>query len=334
MHKTARRDFLAGTIGSSIMAGISVPTLQAEKQDKTGIPQNPKHDSDIFFTRRIEEMTSREVEFYLNGGGDLVFIPFGPVSGHGAFIPMGMHAHWATALSVLLARKANGLVFPPTYTCFAGAARSFRGTVSFAIEEQVRVLKRTALSLQRAGFRRVVLVGGTTPENTGGMIAARELFDETEKPFYFVECEKLLSAPPVKAIYEGYPGSSHETQLCLGALKILGRERPIPAANWAKEIQSKVDDKGDQPDEILGDIQTMRKWGNIGFRYYEEGNHGNHGTAGLVYKGRSDVDMAVEMLEACADILVPVLNNLAHYVNWLDQHPFQYIKAADRLNEM
>src|SRR5215831_1155529 len=93
-------------------------------------------------TRRIDEMTSREVEFYIKEGGDLVFVPFGPVSGHGPFIPMGMHAHWANALSVLMAEKANGLVFPATFTCFAGATRTFRGTVGFSIEEQVSVLKR------------------------------------------------------------------------------------------------------------------------------------------------------------------------------------------------
>src|SRR5512144_1558663 len=113
-----------------------------------------------YASRRIDEMTSREVELYLKEGGDLVFVPFGPVSGHGTFIPLGMHAHWATAVSLLLARKANGLVFPTTYTCFAGATRSFRGTVSFSVEEQVNTLKRIALTLQRAGFRRVVLVGG------------------------------------------------------------------------------------------------------------------------------------------------------------------------------
>jgi creatinine amidohydrolase/Fe(II)-dependent formamide hydrolase-like protein len=334
MHKTARRDFLAGTIGGSVLAGVSVPGFQEDLGGSIGSQPNSRQISDRFFTRRVEEMTSREVEFYLKEGGDLVFVPFGPVSGHGAFIPLGMHAHWATALSLLLARKADGLVFPTTYTCFAGATRSFRGTVSFAIEEQVTALKRIALALHKAGFRRVVLVGGTTPENTGGMMAARELFDETERPFYFVECEKLLSAPQVRAIYDGYPGASHETQLCLAALKILGKERPIPAANWAKEIESKGNDRGDQPDEIVGDIQAMRKWGAVGFRYYEEGNHGNHGTAGLIYKGRSDVDMAVEMLEACADVLLPVLQNLAHYANWLDKHPFQYIRATERLNEM
>src|SRR5437016_4436008 len=126
-------------------------------------------------TRRIDEMTSREVEFYLKEGGDLVFVPFGPISGHGALIPVGMHGHWAHALSLLLAEEANGLVFPVTWCCYAGATRTFAGTVSFPIAEQVAVLSRIATSLHAAGFRRTVLVGGTTPESTGGLVAARTL---------------------------------------------------------------------------------------------------------------------------------------------------------------
>ena len=127
-------------------------------------PRRAAGQSRRFVTRRIDEMTSREVELYLNGGGDLVFIPFGPVSGHGAYTPLGMHAHWANALSVLLAEKATGLVFPATFACFAGATRTFRGTVSFPVEEQVSVLKRIARTLHVAGFRRTVLVAGTNPE--------------------------------------------------------------------------------------------------------------------------------------------------------------------------
>ena len=326
MKQTGRREFLAGAIVAPAFAGVSVPATPAQSNSVRN------HGSDKFFTRRMEEMTSREIEFYLKDGGDLVLVPFGPVSGHGAFIPVGMHAHWAHALSVVLARKANGLVFPPTYACFAGATRAFRGTVSFEHAEQVSTLKRIALRLYEAGFRRVVLVGGTNPEDTAGMIAARELFDQTEKPFLFLRCQTLLASPQATAIYAGYPGSSYETQLCLGALKILGRERPIPAADWAKEL--KRDEGGDQPAEIRADVEAMRRVGAVGFRYYEEEEHGDGGTAGLIYKGRSDVDMAVEVIEACADAALPALDHFAHYADWLDKHPFQWIKATEHLNEM
>lgn len=282
-------------------------------------------------TRRIDEMTSREVESYLKGGGDLVFVPFGPVSGHGAFIPMGMHAHWANALSVLLAEKANGLVFPATFTCFAGATRSFRGTVSFPVAEQVSVLKRIAATLCAAGFKRTVLVAGTNPEDTAGIIAARSLFDETETPYFYLQGSRLLDAPEVKAMYAGYPGNFGETLIELASLRILGRERPIPLANWAREI--KHEDGGDQPDAIREDVDRMRKFGAVGWRYYEEKNHGNHGTAGITFKGKSDIDLAVEVLRKCADIAAPALESFAHYRQWLAAHPMEYIRATDRLDE-
>ncbi|MBN2290521.1 MAG: hypothetical protein JXQ83_14400 [Candidatus Glassbacteria bacterium] len=82
-------------------------------------------------TRMIDEMTSREVEFYLKEGGDLVFVPFGPVSGHGAFIPMGIHGHWATALSLLTAEKADAWSSPPL-SLFSPAPRAHSGVQSLS----------------------------------------------------------------------------------------------------------------------------------------------------------------------------------------------------------
>src|SRR3989339_817343 len=168
-----RRKFISNTLG--LTTALSASQILAAEQTLKKREQYPAGKKEKWFTRRMEEMTSREIEFYLKEGGDLVFIPFGPVSGHGAFTPMGMHAHWANALSVLLAGKADGLVFPPTYTVMAGATQSFRGTVHFTVGEQVSILKRIAMNLYNAGFRRVVLIGGTTPEDTGGRVAVREL---------------------------------------------------------------------------------------------------------------------------------------------------------------
>jgi len=282
-------------------------------------------------TRRLDEMTSREVERYLKAGGDLAFVPFGPVSGHGALLPLGIHCHWAHALSLMLAEKANGLVFPPTYTCYAGATQTFRGTVSFPVEKQVANLIHIARTLHDQGFRRTVLVGGTTPESTGGLVAAREIFDATGKPIWFVEAAKLLEHPDVKSLYEGYPGNFGETVIGLASLKFLGRERPIPMAKWAAEL--KPDDEGDQPPDIFDTVVPLRRAGAIGFRYHEEGNHGNHGTAGITFKGRLDIDLAVEVLEKCADLLLPSLEELSRYSEWIADHPFRYLTATDRLDE-
>lgn len=281
-------------------------------------------------TRRMDEMTSREIEFYFESGGDLVFVPFGPISGHGAFLPVGIHGHWANALSVLMAEKANGLVFPVVNTCYAGATCTFRGTVSFPITEQAAILSRIASTLIDQGFKRIVLVAGTTPEHTGGYVAAREVFDRTQKPVWFIVAENLLKAPEVRAMYEGYPGNFGETLICLASLRILGRERPVPYPEWAKEPKG---EQYDQPKAIFDDIRELRKWGSVGFRYFDEGSHGNHGTAGIIYNGVPDIDLTVEVLKKCADIALPALNNYAHYVEWIAKQPFKYIVPTEHLDD-
>jgi creatinine amidohydrolase/Fe(II)-dependent formamide hydrolase-like protein len=335
MKNLGRRKFLStAVIGGSSLLVPGMLSCQSKVEKTAGvIPTKEKEPTDKLFTRRLDEMTSREVEIYLEEKGNLVFIPYGPVSGHGALIPMGMHAHWANALSLLMARKANGLVFPPIFTVQAGATQTFRGTVNFSTRDQAVILKEVARDLFNAGFSRVVLVAGTNPEDAGGKIAVRELIEEFGRPFWNIVGERLLKAPEVQAIYEGYPGNFGETLLCLAALKILGRERPIPMAKWAQDLNNLKNEDMDQPTEIQSDINELRKWGDIGFRYFEEGQHGDHGNAGIMYKGRLDIDMTVEVLEKCADVALPALADLSHYSDWMEKHPFQYIKASERLNE-
>ncbi len=328
MKTIGRRCFFRNLLTGGVLAGtgaaqvLQPQAMQAATQD-SGNTQ--------FSSRRMDEMTSREIESYLKSGGDLVLIPFGPISGHGALIPVGMHGHWAHALSLLIADRANGLVFPVTHCCFAGATRTFRGTVSFTYEEQVMVLKRIASTLNKQGFRRTVLVGGTNPEDTAGMIAARELFDETEKPVFFISARRAFDLPEAQELWRGYPGSFDEQQIDLASLRILGRERPIPLENWSREI--KTSKEADQPAEIAPDVTAMRKWGAVGWRYFEEKNHGNQGNAGIMLNGRSDIDIAVDVLRKSADVIVPALASFEHYSKWLEQHPVQYISATERLQE-
>jgi len=132
-------------------------------------------------------------------------------------------------------------------------------------------------------------------------------------------------------MYAGYPGNFGETLVELASLRILGRERPIPMEAWSKEI--KHEDGRDQPAEIAEDIKQARRFGAVGFRYFEESNHGDHGTAGIMFHGKSDIDMTVDILHRCADLALPALANFAHYQKWLAEHPMEYIKATDRLNE-
>src|SRR5512135_3625843 len=293
-----------------LLMAEQLPGMDGTQSGKKSMTAASDATTSALTTRRMDEMTSREVQQYFAAGGDLVFIPFGPVSGHGTFIPMGIHGHWAQALAVLLAERANGLVYPPVFTCFSGATRSFRGAVSFPVTEQAQILERVVGVLQQQGFRRIVLVAGTNPEDLGGTVAAREVFDRTERPVWLLIGERLLHDPAVHALYENYPGNFGETQIGLASLKILGRERPVPYPEWARE--KKVDTDPDQPLEIAEDVRALRTFGTVGFRYFEEANHGNHGMAGLTFNGKTDIDLAVEVLQKSAEVAAPALGNLGH----------------------
>jgi len=139
------------------------------------------------------------------------------------------------------------------------------------------VLKRIASTLNKQGFRRTVLVGGTNPEDTAGMIAARELFDETEKPCFFISARRAFDLPEVQELWRGYPGNFDEQQIDLASLRYWvasGRSR-WKAGPRNQNRRGTRSARRDRPD-----IAAMRKWGVVGFRYFEEKNHGNHGNAG------------------------------------------------------
>src|SRR5262245_56910165 len=89
---------------------------------------------------RLDLLTSREVGEWMKNN-DVIFVPHGPISGHGPWTTLGVHTHGAEAVATLLARKCNGLVYPPIFTCFAGATRMYPGTVPVSYEFHIQVLK-------------------------------------------------------------------------------------------------------------------------------------------------------------------------------------------------
>ena len=52
-----------------------------------------------------------------------------------------------------------------------------------------------------------------------------------------------------------------------------------------------------------------------------------------MHNGVLDIEMTVEVLKKCADLVVPVLDNLGHYADWIGKQPFKYIVPTDRLDE-
>jgi creatinine amidohydrolase/Fe(II)-dependent formamide hydrolase-like protein len=277
---------------------------------------------------RLDLLTSREVGDWFKTN-DAIFVPHGPISGHGPWTTLGVHAHGAEAVATLLARKCNGLVYPTVYSCFAGATRLYPGTVPFSYEFHIQLLKTVVRSLHAQGFGRIFLLCYTNPEDAAGLIAARDLFDiEGEIPVASLVATRGMSSEPVKKLLGEYQGSAGEAIVDYAALRLLNQERGIAEPELAK-----VGLKGgqDQNPEIREAINVLRSRGTRGFRYDSEREHSSHGTVGLTWKGQPDIELGLKILDALADYLLPAVDALKKHRDYLKEHPPKRIEKQERL---
>jgi len=274
----------------------------------------------------LDRLTSREVGDWLKTN-DVIFVPHRPISGHGPFTTLGMHAHGAEAVAVLLARRCGGLVYPTIHTAFAGATRLYPGTVPFSYAFHVEVLKAVARSLHAQGFGRIFLLAFTNPEDAAGLIAARDLFDiEGELPVASLVATKGMDSEPVKALLADYPGDAGEAVIDYAALRILSHQRPIAEPAIARAALASGRDRNP---EIREDLMTLGFRGTRGFRYDTEREHSAHGTVGLSWRGRPDIELGVKILEALADYLLPAVEALKRHRDYCRRHPPGRIERQD-----
>src|SRR4051794_27527533 len=241
-REVSRRQFVAsGTVLAATTGLTAAPADPAPDGDRSRRPV------------RLDLLTSREVGDWMKTG-DVVFVPHGPISGHGPWTTLGVHTHGAEAVATLLARKCNGLVYPPIFTAFAGATRQYPGTVPVSYEFHVQVLKAVARSLHAQGFGRIFLLCYTNPEDAAGLIAARDLFDiEGELPVAALVATRGMTSEPVKKLLGEYKGSAGEAIIDYAAMRLLGRERPVAEPELAR---AGLRGGADQPKEIQEAVNT------------------------------------------------------------------------------
>src|SRR5689334_18337968 len=229
-HQFTRRRFV--TLGASSAALAA--TGRAVRAAETGPLQTNKAVETKPPIVRLDLLTSREVGEWMKTN-DVIFVPHGPISGHGPWMTLGVHPHGAEAVATLMARKCNGLVYPPIFTCFAGATRLYPGTVPFSYEFHIQVLKTVTRSLHAQGFGRIFLVCYTNPEDAAGLIAARDLFDiEGEIPVASLVATRGLASEPVKKLLADYQGSAGEAIIDYAAMRLLHYERAIAEPELAR----------------------------------------------------------------------------------------------------
>ena len=292
--------------------GLATPLLAQDSKPPEGRP-----------IVHLDRLTSREVEERMKSS-DVIFVPHGPISGHGPWTSLGVHAHGAEAVSVLLAEKCGGFVYPTVHTAFAGATRMYPGTVPFSYEFHQQVLKAIVRSLHGQGFGRIFLVAYTNPEDAAGLGAARDLFDlEGELPVAALVASKGMSGDAVKKLLQDYPGSAGEAIIDYAALRLLGRERPIAEPELARKGLKSGED---QNPEIREAMRVLRSRGTRGFRYDSEREHASHGTVGLTHQGRPDIELGLRILDALADHLLPAVEALKLHRDYLRAHPARKIE--------
>jgi creatinine amidohydrolase/Fe(II)-dependent formamide hydrolase-like protein len=278
----------------------------------------------------LDRLTSREVEAWFKTS-DVIFVPHGPISGHGPWTTLGIHPHAAEAIAVRMARKCGGLVYPTIYTAFAGATRLYPGTVPFSYELHTQILKAVARSLYAQGFGRIFLLAFTNPEDLAGTTAARDLFDiEGEIPVAALLASKGMSSEPVKKLLADYKGDAGEAIVDYAAMKILHHERGIAEPELAKVG---LKSGQDQNVDIRDDIRILRRLGTRGFRYDSEREHSSHGTVGLIHEGKSDVELGIKLVDALADYLLPAVEALKKHRDYLKAHPAKKIEKMEKLDQ-
>jgi creatinine amidohydrolase/Fe(II)-dependent formamide hydrolase-like protein len=293
-------------------------------------PVPPKEDTAKASIVRLDLLTSREVGEWMKTN-DVIFVPHGPISGHGPWTTLGVHPHGAEAVATLLARKCNGLVYPPLFTCFAGATRLYPGTVPFSYEFHIQVLKAVVRSLHGSGFGRIFLICYTNPEDAAGLIAARDLFDiEGEIPVASLVATRGLSSEPVKKLLAEYKGSAGEAIIDYAAMRLLHQQREIAEPELAKVGLKSGQDQNPQ---IRETVNILRSRGTRGFRYDSEREHSSHGTVGLTYKGQPDIELGLKILEALADHLLPAVEALKRHKDYLKEHPARRIEKQVPLDK-
>jgi creatinine amidohydrolase len=161
--------------------------------------------------------------------GGAAILPLGPTEPHGRHVPYGCDHLIATAVALLAAEAADGIVLPPFAYSWPGATARLPGTMRLAPELVQQVLGAILETAHERGFRRLALVCAHGPDVFTATLAARSFSERVGTPVAVhhavpgrgtTERERQLAAEeaPIEAADPGFG----ETSRVAAALEILG----------------------------------------------------------------------------------------------------------------
>ncbi|RKY58602.1 MAG: hypothetical protein DRP94_05870 [Candidatus Latescibacterota bacterium] len=259
----------------------------------------------------LDEMTWREAKDAIERGAP-VFLPTGPVEGHGPHVPLGCDYYIATAFSVVMAQKCGGVVLPPLTYNFSGATSTFRGAVSVPIDVQVQMLKAIIRALWRQGFKYIFVVSVHGPNGIPIGNAVRSLFEDENIPAVYLNPWGFVEEERLKRDVPNYDDNYKEAMLAYAAAKILGKESAIPDLGELK------DEEPPEGCELAEPLRKVQRYGMVGYHYTHEFQH-------ISPRAGIDVELGLKVYEETAERMLPVVDALREYVRWIEEHPREYI---------
>lgn len=261
----------------------------------------------------LDEMTWREAKGAIERDAP-VFLPTGPIEGHGPHVFLGCDYYIATAFSVVMAQKCGGVVLPPLTYNFSGATSTFKGAISIPIDVQVEMLKAIIRSLWRQGFRCIFVVSIHGPNGIPIGDAVRTLFEDENIPAVYLNPWGYVDDDKLRQKIPNYDSSYKEAMLAYAAAKILGKEHAIP------DVSALKDEQLPEGCELPAPLRKIQRYGMVGYHYTHELQH-------IPLRSGIDVELGVQMFHEAAEKALPVVEGLQEYVKWLENNPRQFISS-------
>jgi creatinine amidohydrolase len=205
---------------------------------------------------KITEMNWRQVEAYLEAD-DRAVVPIGSTEQH-AGLSLGVDLILSERVSVEAAEPLGVPVFPAINYGYTPFFTAYPGTVSLRIETLIAVVRDVLDSLQRSGFRRILVVNGHGGNAPAGSLIAEWMADH---PGTCVRFHNWYNAPRTwKKVLEIDPVASHASWM---------ENFPwtrVPGVRYPDEQKPMIDAERfrlldpERARELLGD-------GNFGGRY-------------------------------------------------------------------
>ncbi len=108
----------------------------------------------------MAELTNRDLEHFLQSGGELVLIPAGALEQHGAHAPLATDVLIPQEIARRVALARNGLVAPPLSYGLSAAHRGFAGAAHISAETYIGLARDLCYALAESGFKKIIFLNG------------------------------------------------------------------------------------------------------------------------------------------------------------------------------